>query len=116
MSWHLLLSSFEQNIILMSDHSLFFPRNNGHLNTHLVKGFESVGILTHFRLKALMRLSPHYIWEELNFNFRYVRPCDLGIPREKMAKLFANSGDPDQMLHSDLGLHCLPVIILGSPG
>ena len=27
-----------------------------------------------------------------------------------MAKLFANSGDPDQMLHSaasDLGLHCL---------
>ena len=28
-----------------------------------------------------------------------------------MAKLFANSGDPDQMLHSvasDLGLHCLP--------
>ena len=30
-----------------------------------------------------------------------------------MAKLFANSGDPDQMLHSvasDLGLHCLPVM------
>ena len=30
-----------------------------------------------------------------------------------MAKLFANSGDPDQMLQScrmsDLGLHCLPV-------
>ena len=28
-----------------------------------------------------------------------------------MAKLFANSGDPDQMPHSvasDLGLHCLP--------
>ena len=32
-----------------------------------------------------------------------------------MAKLFANSGDPDQMLHSaasDLGLHCLPVTLL----
>ena len=32
-----------------------------------------------------------------------------------MAKLFANSGDPDQMLHSaasDLGLHCLPIILL----
>ena len=29
-----------------------------------------------------------------------------------MVELFANSGDPDQMLHSavsDLGLHCLPI-------
>ena len=33
-----------------------------------------------------------------------------------MAKLFANGGDPDQMLHSvvsDLGLHCLAITILG---
>ena len=33
----------------------------------------------------------------------------------KMAKLFTNSGDPDQMPHSmasDLGLHCLPVTLL----
>ena len=33
-----------------------------------------------------------------------------------MAKLFANSGDPDQTLHSvasDLGLHCLPDTLLG---
>ena len=32
-----------------------------------------------------------------------------------MAKLFANSGDPDQMLHSaasDLGLHCLLITLL----
>ena len=32
-----------------------------------------------------------------------------------MAKLFANSGDPDQTLHSaasDLGLHCLPITLL----
>ena len=32
-----------------------------------------------------------------------------------MVKLFANSGDPDQMPHSavtDLGLHCLPVTLL----
>ena len=31
---------------------------------------------------------------------------------EKKAKLFANSGDPDQTPHSaasDLGLHCLPI-------
>ena len=35
-----------------------------------------------------------------------------------MAKLFTNSGDPDKMLHyavSDLGLHCLPSILWGSP-
>ena len=33
-----------------------------------------------------------------------------------MDKLFANSGDPNQMSHSevpDLGLHCLPVTLLG---
>ena len=32
-----------------------------------------------------------------------------------MAKLFANSGDSDQMPHSaasDLGLHCLPITLL----
>ena len=35
-----------------------------------------------------------------------------------MAKLFTNSGDPDQTPHnaaSDLGLHCLQITILGSP-
>ena len=35
-----------------------------------------------------------------------------------MAKLVANNGDPDQTLHSaasDLGLHCLPILLLGSP-
>ena len=35
-----------------------------------------------------------------------------------MAKLFANSGDPDQMPHtvaSDLGLHCLPITLLRAP-
>ena len=33
-----------------------------------------------------------------------------------MVELFANSGDPDQKLHSvasDLGLHCSPVTRLG---
>ena len=33
-----------------------------------------------------------------------------------MTKLFANSGDPDQMPHSavsDLGLHCLPITLSG---
>ena len=35
---------------------------------------------------------------------------------KKMVELCANSGDPDQMPHSvasDLGLHCLPVTLLG---
>ena len=35
-----------------------------------------------------------------------------------MAELFANSEDSGQMPHSvasDLGLHCLPIILLGSP-
>ena len=35
-----------------------------------------------------------------------------------MAKLFANSGNPDQLPHSaasDLGLHCLPITFLQSP-
>ena len=33
-----------------------------------------------------------------------------------MVEVFANSEDPDQMQHStasDLGLHCLPVTLLG---
>ena len=33
---------------------------------------------------------------------------------EKKVVLFANSGDPDRMLHSavsDLGLHCLPITL-----
>ena len=36
--------------------------------------------------------------------------------KRKMDELFANSRDPDQMLHSvasDLGLHCLPITHLG---
>ena len=35
-----------------------------------------------------------------------------------MAKLFANSGDPDETPHSaasDLGLHCFQITLLGSP-
>ena len=33
-----------------------------------------------------------------------------------MTQLYANSGDPDQMplsVASDLGLHCLPITLLG---
>ena len=47
------------------------------------------------------------LYEDSNFNFRFVRLSDLDIP-----DLYATSGDPDQMPHSvmsDLGLHCLPI-------
>ena len=47
--------------------------------------------LTHFRLNIFS----HSLYRK-NFNFRYVGLCDLDISREKLAKLFANSGDPDQ--------------------
>ena len=53
--------------------------------------------------------------EERVFNFRYVRLYHIDIPEERVEP-FANSGDPDQLLHSavsDLGLHCLPVTRLG---
>ena len=37
------------------------------------------------------------------------------IFQKKIAVLFANSGDSDQMTHSvvsDMGLHCLPITLL----
>ena len=39
--------------------------------------------------------SLHYILEDSEFQFRYVRLCNL-ISERKMVELFANSGDPDQ--------------------
>ena len=75
--------------------------------------FEKEGLTgkpAYFRLNGL----PHCILEEHNFDFRCVTLCDLEF-LEKMAQLFANSRDPDQTPHSaasDLGLHCLPIILL----
>ena len=46
---------------------------------------------------------------------RPVRLCDLDNPKE-MVELYANSSNPDHMLHSaafDLGLHRLPITLLG---
>ena len=69
--------------------------------------------LTHFRLN---KLSPHYILEQPNFNFRYVRLCYLDIPRGKwlnylqIVETLIPHSTP-----SDLGLHCLPITLLGSP-
>ena len=53
--------------------------------------------------------------EESNFDFRYVRLYDLDIPREKWLS-YLHTVATDQMPHSvasDLGLHCLPVTLLG---
>ena len=75
----------------------------------------SVLPLTHFRLNKPSLLF-RCISEEYKFSFRYVRLCDLDIARKKMAKLFVNSGDPNQMPHtaaSVLGLHCLLVALFG---
>ena len=56
----------------------------------------------------LTELTPlHYILEESNFNFGYVKLWDLDIPREKWMN-YLKRGDPDQMPHSaafDLGLN-----------
>ena len=71
-------------------------------------------MLIHCRLNK----HPHTILEESNFSFRYMCMSDdmIYIFLEENSKLFANSGDPDQMPHSasDLCLHCLPVTHLGS--
>ena len=63
--------------------------------------------LTHFRLN---KLSPHYILEESNFNFKYVRLCEADIPREKWLN-YLQTGDPDPVA-SDLGLHYLQITLL----
>ena len=77
-------------------------------------GDNSSDMLTTFRPNRPIQ----YILEESNFSIWYVVLYDLDIPREKMATLFANSGDPDQILCSvlsSLGLHCLPTTLIGSP-
>ena len=52
-------------------------------------------------LPILDRITPLFVlyMEESNFSFRYVRLCDLDIPREKWL-FFAHSGDLNQTPHS----------------
>ena len=57
----------------------------------------------------------YYILEESNFNFRYVRPDNLNIPKEKWLN-YLQTMETDQMPHSvasDLDLHCLPIYPFG---
>ena len=54
--------------------------------------------------------------EDSNYDFRYVRLCDLEIPKENGLNYLQIVETPDQMQHSaasDLGLHCLPNTLLG---
>ena len=47
----------------------------------------------------------------------YARLRNLDIPIERMVERFAGSADPDQTPRyaaSDLGLHCLPITLLGA--
>ena len=68
-------------------------------------------ILTHCRLNRLS----HTIYWKSSVSILGTAGYEVYIFLKKKAKLFANSGDPDQTPHSaasDLGLHCLPVTLL----
>ena len=80
------------------------------------KKLASITRLTVPLIRCRLNRLPHYILEESNFNFRYVRLWNLEIPREKWLNVFAKSGDPDQTprsVASDLGLRCLLITGLG---
>ena len=68
--------------------------------------------LTHCRLNELT----HTIYWKSPISNLGSQAMSFRYSQRKMAKLFANSGDPDQTPHSaasDLGLHCLPITLLG---
>ena len=70
-------------------------------------------ILTHCIL-IINRLS-HTIYWKSPISILGTSGYKIYIFLEKMAKLIANSGDPDKTLRSaasDLGLHCLPITLL----
>ena len=60
--------------------------------------------------------SPRLYTGIVQFQFYVGQAMRFRYSQRKMAKLFANSEDPDQTPHSvasDLGLHCLPITLLG---
>ena len=60
-------------------------------------------------------LCPHYILEVSNFDFRYIRLCDLDIPKEKGLNYLQTMATLIK-LHStasDLHLYCLPITLSG---
>ena len=79
----------------------------GTYSTYLDLVLQSLPILDWINLLAL-----HI--GRLQFNFGYVQAM-LDVHREENAKLFANSGDPDQNAASDLGPYWLQITLLGAP-
>ena len=82
--------------------------------TNILLKSKQLSDLTHYRRNELT----HTIYWKIdsNFNFRYVRLCDLDILREKWLNYLQTVANPDQMPHSaasDLGLQCLPITLLG---
>ena len=55
-----------------------------------------------------------YILKVSNFNFRCVKLCDLDIRREKWI-VYLQTVETLIRPASDLGLHCLPITLLGTP-
>ena len=74
-------------------------------------GPNTVSILTHC---IQTRLSHTTYWKS-PISILGMSCYEICIFLEKMAKPFANRGDPDQTPHSaasDVGLHCLPITLL----
>ena len=70
--------------------------------------------LTYFKLNRLS----HTIYWKNSISILGTSGYEIYIFLEKMAKLFANSGEPDQTPRSvayDLGLPCLPITVLRVP-
>ena len=64
-------------------------------------------------------LSPTLYIERVQFQFKVCQAVWFSYSQRKMAKLFANSGDPDQTpkyAASDLGLGCLQINQWGGVG
>ena len=69
-------------------------------------------MLTH----CILNRFSHTIYWKGPISILDISGYEIYIFREKIAKLFANSGDPDQTPRSaasDLGLHCLQITLLG---
>ena len=65
--------------------------------SHKSNGIVLCSLLTHFKLIKLLNT---IYWKKSNFSFRYIRLCDLDIPREKRINYLqkgGNSAEPSLM-------------------
>ena len=81
------------------------------------KDLNKFGTVQSNPLKTEINSPTKYILEESIFDFRYVRLCDIAIPKKNDCIFYKQwRGEPNQTPHSaasDLSLHCLPVTHLG---